>query len=113
MMRGMNRYAGSARDNIDHVRQSIVDILTTRIGTRVMRRDYGSRLPELIDHPINDGIKVDLFAATAIAIDRWEPRVRLTNIGLQDAYPGGVVLTMEMLYLPEGREITLDGIVVE
>ena len=111
-MPGMNRRTGDPRAGIDHVRQSIVDILTTRIGTRVMRRDYGSRLPELVDNPINDGLKVDLFAATAEAIDRWEPRVRLTKVALADARAGRITLTLEMRYLPEGREIRLDGIVV-
>ena len=32
-----------------HLNQSIADILTTPIGTRVMRPDYGSNIPRLID----------------------------------------------------------------
>lgn len=27
---------------LDHIRQSVQDILTTPIGTRIMRREYGS-----------------------------------------------------------------------
>ena len=111
-MFGMSRATGTEIEQIAHVRQSIEDILTTRIGTRVMRRDYGSRLPEMVDNPINDGLKVDLFAATAEAIDRWEPRVRLTKVALEAARTGQVTLALEMRYLPDGREISLDGIIV-
>ena len=52
-MLGINAQTGQPLAGIDHLRQSIRDILTTRIGTRVMCRDYGSRLPTLIDNPIS------------------------------------------------------------
>ena len=51
-MIGLNATNGQALSGLDHLRQSIRDILTTRIGTRVMRRDYGSRLPDLVDSPV-------------------------------------------------------------
>ena len=54
-MNGINAHTGQALSGIDHLRQSIRDILTTRIGTRVMRRDYGSRLPTLVDNPMTQG----------------------------------------------------------
>lgn len=41
-MRGMNSETGKTISGIEHLKQSIVDILTTPVGTRVMRRDYGS-----------------------------------------------------------------------
>ena len=50
-MRGTNAYTGRELDGINHLRQSITDIFNTRVGTRVMRRDYGSDLPNLIDNP--------------------------------------------------------------
>ncbi|MBD3768115.1 MAG: GPW/gp25 family protein [Gammaproteobacteria bacterium] len=51
-MLGINAQTGKPLSGIDHLRQSISDILTTRVGTRVMRRDYGSQLPELADNPM-------------------------------------------------------------
>ena len=47
---GMNRETGKSIDGVDHLRQS-TDILTTRIGQRVVLRKYGSNLPELVDLP--------------------------------------------------------------
>jgi phage baseplate assembly protein W len=75
-MRGTDKNTGKALDGKAHLRQSITDILNTRIGTRVMRRDYGSDLPNLIDNPINDEFAVDLYVALAEALDKWEPRLK-------------------------------------
>ena len=74
--------------------QSINDILSTPIGTRVMRRDYGSDLPRLIDAPLNGETLVDLFAATAEAIARWEPRFVLRRVEVADAVAGKLSLTL-------------------
>ncbi|MEN1410054.1 GPW/gp25 family protein, partial [Pseudomonas aeruginosa] len=57
----MNAHTGGAIDRLAHIRQSIADILTTRIGTRVMRREYGSQLPELIDAPFNDTTRLHRY----------------------------------------------------
>ncbi|MDN3562113.1 GPW/gp25 family protein [Vreelandella neptunia] len=78
-MPGMNANTGKQLDGIDHIRQSIADIITTPIGSRVMRRDYGSLVPELIDRPMNDALLMQVYAATIIAVTQWEPRVRITG----------------------------------
>ena len=97
---------------IDHLRQSIRDILTTRRGTRVMCREYGSRLPELVDRPMNAALRMDIYAATAEALDRWEPRFRLAFVRISDASPGRFTLRLEGEYLPEGTAIVIHGIEV-
>ncbi|ELY5272404.1 baseplate assembly protein, partial [Yersinia enterocolitica] len=48
---GMSRNAGQTITDADHISQSIADILITPVGSRVMRRAYGSLLSELIDQP--------------------------------------------------------------
>jgi phage baseplate assembly protein W len=53
-MIGMDARSGAFSDDLAHLRQSIADVLTTPIGSRVQRREYGSLLPELIDQPFND-----------------------------------------------------------
>ncbi|KRA15359.1 GPW/gp25 family protein [Lysobacter sp. Root604] len=94
-MRGMDARTGRAIDGIDHLRQSIADILTTPIGSRVMRRDYGSLIPELIDQPFNGATRVKLYGATATALMRWEPRIRLTRIELKaGSEPGAFTLDL-------------------
>lgn len=81
-MNGMNAVTGKPISGVDHLRQSIADILSTPIGTRIGRRDYGSLLPELIDQPANPAARVRIYAATALALLRWEPRLRVTRVQL-------------------------------
>ena len=100
----MNRNTGRAVTGLEHLRQSVADILTTPVGSRVMRRDYGSLVPELIDHPDNNASQVRLFSAVASALLRWEPRFRLTRVGVQrDAErPGYALIELHGSY-HEGR----------
>ena len=112
-MLGMNAHTGQPLAGLDHLRQSIADILSTPLNTRVMRRDYGSRLPELIDQPITPRLAVELYAATAEALRRWEPRFKLTRVRLTDARAGWVQITLEgevRLQGFEGQTVTLSGL---
>lgn len=83
-MIGMDRNTGRARADLEHIRQSIGDILGTPIGTRVMRRNYGSLIPALIDRPVTQATLLQVQAAAVDAIDRWEPRVRVQAVALLD-----------------------------
>ena len=94
-MSGMNAKDGRALAGRPHLQQSIGDILTTPIGTRLQRRTYGSLVPELIDHPLNGATRVRLFAAAADALLRWEPRIRLTQVQLQIGADGAASLLLD------------------
>ncbi len=95
-MIGMNATTGQAISGAARRAQSIGDILTTPIGTRTMRRDYGSMLFELIDRPLNVATAMLLRAATAIAIRRWEPAFRITRVTLSgDAAQGEILIGIE------------------
>lgn len=109
-MNGINAQTGQPLSGIDHLRQSIRDILTTRIGTRVMRRDYGSRLPTLVDNPMTPRLAIELYSATAEALARWEPRFKLTRVRIASAMLGQVVLDLEGIYLPDRHTVLLTGV---
>lgn len=79
---------------LDHIRQSVQDILTTPVGTRIMRREYGSLVFQLIDGPFDDILQMQLYAAIATAIIRWEPRVSLHSVSLSIADLGAYVLDL-------------------
>ncbi|MBU1001917.1 MAG: GPW/gp25 family protein [Proteobacteria bacterium] len=111
-MRGMCAESGKSLQGIEHLRQSIRDILTTPLGSRVHRREYGSRLPRLVDAPLNDGTLIELYAATAEAIARWEPRFRLSSVEAERGEAGRVVLALTGTYLPEGKAVTMEGIIL-
>lgn len=103
-MSGLHRTSGRAAAGIEHVRQSIAVILGTPIGSRVMRRDFGSLLPELLDQPDNAATRVRLYSAVAGALMRWEPRVRVSRVQIDAGdRPGRVVVTLDGLYIPPDR----------
>lgn len=108
----MSRDTGKTVEGIEHLRQSIIDILTTPIGSRVMRRDYGSRLFELIDAPVNRETLVDYYAAVAEALDLWEPRIQLQQVDITSAKVGSIELSITGKYLIDGQAVSLDGIVI-
>lgn len=62
------------------VRQSILLLLSTRPGERVMRPDYGCNLHRLLFWP-NDNTTAGLaMHYVRQAIERWEPRVQITRL---------------------------------
>lgn len=84
-MNGMHVTTGKANADTDHLVQSIADILGTPLGSRLMLRDYGSLIFDLIDQPINAATTMLLRAATAVALRRWEPRIRIERVSLTGA----------------------------
>lgn len=105
---GLGAAAGAVIAGDEHLRQSIRDILTTPLGSRVMRRSYGSRLYQLIDAPMNPGLVADIVAASADAILRWEPRVTLKRVLVRTAGAGRFAL--DLVISTAGRSVTLEGV---
>lgn len=106
-MQGMSKASGQPLTGTEHLRQSVADILSTRKGTRVMRRDYGSDLPELIDRPTNQATLAAIRAETVDALAKWEPRLRCERVNLTEVYDGQLLMDLVFTYLPDGREVTL------
>lgn len=102
-VKGMSRQSGMSIDQSDHILQSVHDILTTPIGSRVMRRDYGSLIPFLIDSPLNGYFMMQLRASVIHALMRWEKRVTPVRIELMinsqsQAMQGVATLMIEYRY---------------
>ncbi|QEK90180.1 GPW/gp25 family protein [Wolbachia endosymbiont of Chrysomya megacephala] len=111
-MKGMDAKTGKTLEGIEHLKQSIIDILITPVNSRIMRRDYGSRLFELVDKPINRDLTLEIYAATAEALEKWERRFKLEKVKITEVKEGKVTLDLEGLYLPSGKNIHFDEIVV-
>ncbi len=111
-MKGIHNNSGKLLKGHAHLRQSITDILTTPLGSRVMRREYGSRLFELVDAPLNAATFAEIYAATAAALARWEPRLKLLHVAVTCVKDGQLTLDLVGEYLPDGKKIKLAGLVV-
>lgn len=102
----MNRTTGRRITGLAHLKQSVADILTTPLGTRLERRTYGSLLPSLIDQPDNARTRLRCYAAIASALMKWEPRLRVTRVGMTSGeQPGQATVDLEGEYL--GQAINL------
>jgi phage baseplate assembly protein W len=105
---GMSSATGARLTGPEHCAQSIGIVLTTPIGSRVMRRGFGSTVPDLLDQPDNELTQVRLFAAVAIALMRWVPNYRLSSVSIDRTQPGAADLVLDGMYIdPEGVQSTL------
>ncbi len=77
-----------------------------------MRRQYGSRLMELVDRPVDAALLIDLYAATAEALAIWEPRVAVLQVGASfvDRQP---VIDLLLQQKSNGEIFPIDGIVIQ
>ncbi|MDH0300584.1 MULTISPECIES: GPW/gp25 family protein [unclassified Pseudomonas] len=100
-MIGMDRRNGQPLSGVAHLRQSIEDILTTPLGSRRMRPEYGSQLRRYVDLPVNEGWKSAVQAEVARALGRWEPRLKLERVKVVAVLDGQVSLALSGRYLDD------------
>jgi phage baseplate assembly protein W len=111
-MKGMSRTTGKYLDDLEHLKQSIVDILTTPVGSRVMRREYGSNLFYFVDRPINKEFLQQIYAAVAEALERWEPRLNLKKVTVDEIRDGRITISLSGIYLITQVRVDIKGLVI-
>jgi phage baseplate assembly protein W len=62
------------------IEQSILIILGTARGERVMRPDFGSRLRELLFAPMNSSTRALAARYVTEALTAWEPRIDVVRV---------------------------------
>ncbi|EKG31390.1 MULTISPECIES: GPW/gp25 family protein [Pseudomonas syringae group] len=105
-MIGMDRETGLPLSGLDHLRQSIADILTTPEGSRRIRPEYGSKLARFVDLPVTAGWRSAVQAEVSRAIGRWEPRVKLQSVRAISVIDGQVTFALKGTY--QGDSFTLE-----
>lgn len=101
------------------IQESILMILGTARGERVIRPDFGSRLHELVFAPINTSTKSLIAHYATEALVTWEPRIDVLRVDVSDeeAAQGKLLVNIEYkvratnsifnyvcpFYLTEGR----------
>jgi phage baseplate assembly protein W len=86
---GMNRLTGAPLSGDDHLAQSCEDIVSTPLGTRTMRRDYGCILADLVDRPTNRATALLASMGIALALARWEPRIVVRQVAIAGELASG------------------------
>lgn len=104
---GIDMDTGRRLEGWDHVVQTIGVILRTRIGSRVMRRAFGSRVPDFQDASASRKTLLQLYVAVADALRRWEPGYRLAGVRLlgdgDDWRSGRFRFVLDGTYYPRGH----------
>ncbi|MEZ0583265.1 GPW/gp25 family protein [Erwinia sp. STN24] len=87
---GMNPVGTGLLTDADQLWSAVRDVLTTPLASRIMRREYGSLIPDLLDEPQNDVTRLRCMSAAVIALARWEPRIALNAIDIAWSKTGAV-----------------------
>lgn len=79
------------------VRQSILLLLSTIPGERVMRPDYGCELHRLVFSPNDNTTSGLAIHYVRQALDRWEPRAQITHLDAAQnpEYPERLEIVLE------------------
>lgn len=103
---GVDRRTGKAIAGVDHLRQSIEDLITTRVGSRVMRPEYGSYLPGMVDLGVTPGLASAYQAEVSRAIQRWYPIFAVKSVRAVSITGGQITFSIAGVY--QGDGLTLD-----
>lgn len=109
---GIDQSTGKVLVGWPHVAQSINKIVTTELGSRIERRDFGSRLSTLIDQPQNEETLLDFFMTIAETLQPrrvrnsiyGEPRFDLIAISVDVKTPGLLLMSLMGDYYPDGHK---------
>lgn len=80
------------------IQESILIILGTARGERVMRPDFGSRLHELVFAPVNSSTKSLIAYYATEALLTWEPRIDVLGVEVRDQEASRGVLFVDIDY---------------
>lgn len=103
-MSGIDARTGQRLSGFDHVLQSIEKILTTPVGSRVMRPWFGNPGLRLLGENMTAETILRWAAITWALIDLFEPRFKVTRFEAKDLTRGGIAdMPMDGLYRPYGH----------
>jgi phage baseplate assembly protein W len=95
----------------ESVRQSILNILLTRPGERLMRPQFGAGLLDFVHQPNNQTTRALIASLARKAVAQWETRVSVTEVlALPDPDNPSLVhieIRYRLLHSPVPRELGL------
>ena len=104
---GMSRSDGRTLTDAEHISQSLADILRTPVGSRVMRREYGSLLSSMIDQPQTPALELQIKVACYFAVLKWEPRITLSTVTTERQFDGRMVVSLTGEIASTGETLSL------
>lgn len=87
-------------DSTSNLEESIRIILGTKLGERVYRPNFGSRLSEMVFEPMNIQTLLLVRLYVQEALEMWEPRINLIDI-VTEPDPSRGRVDINILYQPK------------
>ena len=88
---GLSYSAGPER-----IQDAIWIVLSTSLGERLMRPDFGAGVHDYVFQPNSDVMRTRLQSAVNDALLKWEPRIELTNVDVQEGdQPSQVLVSVD------------------
>ena len=88
-----------------HVYESIWNILTTPIGSRFMRREFGSKLYDVPFEPQNEATITLINYFIVEAVERWEKRVKVQSSDIiYNKKEGQVIVSISVWFINQQEE---------
>ena len=84
------------------IQASIFVIMSTAIGSRIDRPDFGSMLPYLTFEPYGETLRSELVFYTRDALIKWEPRIVVSDVFIGDADMDQNTVTLTVVYAIKG-----------
>lgn len=102
---GVSTFPRAASD-ADAIKASIIQILMTRIGERVMRPTFGTRIWDFIFDNDSDSFREDVEREVRSALGQWEPRIVVTQVLVESGEvnePNQMLVTIYYAILATGQ----------
>ena len=104
----MSRETGQPLTEVEHIKQSLADLISTPIGSRVMRRGYGTQLANLLDQPTSEALFLKCYSTIYTAILLWEPRIEISRLYASEVSQGKTVLNLEGTVVQSGQSLNMN-----
>lgn len=84
------------------IEEAIRLVLATAPGERPMRPDFGCAIHELVFAPANEATAGRIRYEVLSALERWEPRIEVTDVSVATAEDDDAVLLIDIRYAISG-----------
>jgi len=84
------------------IEEAIRLVLATAPGERPMRPEFGCAIHDLVFAPVNEATAGQIRQEVRLSLDRWEPRIQVTDVVVTIDDADATVLLIDVQYAVRG-----------
>ena len=86
----------------DKINQSMLIVLLTPLGTRIMQPDFGSMIPYMIFERVTPKLQNELEFYAKRSLERWEPRIDVLSVKVDTTQIDNNTINLIIMYRIKG-----------